>query len=80
MKPWKLLLDPSKDKLTGAELQMGLLGTQLVCKLILVVLTRDVGGINFAATMLEFSFYRVFKLGLYENKRLLGHQKCTFKS
>ena len=24
--------------------------------------------------------YRVFKLGLYENKRLLGHQKCTFKS
>jgi hypothetical protein len=24
--------------------------------------------------------YRVFELGLYENKRLLGHQKCTFKS
>ena len=54
MKPWKVL-DPSKDKLTGAELQMGLLGTQLVCKLILAVLTRDVGGVNFAATMLEFS-------------------------
>ena len=54
MKPWKVL-DPSKDKLTGAELQMGLLGTQLVCKLILAVFTRDVGGVNFAATMLEFS-------------------------
>jgi hypothetical protein len=26
------------------------------------------------------TYYRVFKLGLYENKRLLGHQKCTFKS
>ena len=49
MKPWKVL-DPSKDKLTGAELQMGLLATQLVCKLIL-----DVGGVNFAASMLEFS-------------------------
>ena len=24
--------------------------------------------------------YRVFHLWLYENKRLLGHQKCTFKS
>ena len=24
--------------------------------------------------------YRVFELGLYENKHLLGHQKCTFKS
>ena len=24
--------------------------------------------------------YRVFHLWMYENKRLLGHQKCTFKS
>ena len=29
----------------------------------------------------NFNFtYRVFELGLYENKCLLGHQKCTFKS
>ena len=24
--------------------------------------------------------YRVFHLWMYENKRILGHQKCTFKS
>ena len=29
---------------------------------------------------ITFNTYRVFELGLYENKRLLGHQKCTFKS
>ena len=26
------------------------------------------------------ALYRVFKLDLHQNKRLLGHQKCTFKS
>ena len=29
---------------------------------------------------LNSKLYRVFKLDLHQNKRLLGHQKCTFKS
>ena len=28
----------------------------------------------------ETDLYRVFKLDLHQNKRLLGHEKCTFKS
>ena len=28
----------------------------------------------------NFMLYRVFELGLYENKHLLGYQKCTFRS
>ena len=28
----------------------------------------------------ESLLYRVFKLDLHQTKRLLGHQKCTFKS
>ena len=37
--------------------------------------------INIAtATGLELNVYRVFKLDLHQKNRLLGHQKCTFKS
>ena len=59
---------------------MGLLGTQLVCKLILAVLTRDVGGVNFAATMLEFSILWGGTLLLERNLEIYDHTKLLDKN
>ena len=35
---------------------------------------------NLDPTFVILAKYRVSELGLYENERLLGRQKCTFKS
>ena len=50
-----------------------------MCKLILAVLTRDVGGVNFAATMLELSILGGTLL-LERNLEIYDHTKLLDKN